>query len=86
MDRTEPPQHEGRACRWHRRVDRRTLAPGCNGTSADGDGVCPNQPATPNRTVRIPDELWEAARAKAEAEGVTLTEIIRRALERFLRD
>lgn len=46
----------------------------------------PNQPATPNRTVRISDELWEAAIAKAEAEGVTVTDVIRRALERFLRD
>jgi len=46
----------------------------------------PNQPATPNRTVRVPDELWLPAKAKAADEGVTLTEIIRDALERFLRD
>jgi predicted DNA binding CopG/RHH family protein len=46
----------------------------------------PNQPATPNRTVRISDELWEAALAKAAAEGITVTDVIRHALERFLRD
>jgi len=46
----------------------------------------PNQPATPNRTVRVSDELWEAVQAKAAAEGVTVTEVIIRALERFLRD
>ena len=46
----------------------------------------PNQPATPNRTVRIANELWEAALAKAAAEGITVTDVIRDALERFLRD
>lgn len=46
----------------------------------------PNQPATPHRTVRIPDELWEAVQAKAAAEGVTVTEVIIKGLERFLRD
>lgn len=48
--------------------------------------VPPNQPATPNRTIRIPDELWDAVRKKAAEEGVTITEVITRALERFLRD
>lgn len=46
----------------------------------------PNQPATPHRTVRVPDELWDAVKVKAEAEGVTVTEVIIKALERFLRD
>lgn len=46
----------------------------------------PNQPATPHRTIRVSDELWEAAQRKAAAEGVTLTEVIVKALERFLRD
>lgn len=48
--------------------------------------VSPNQPSTPNRTVRISDDLWEAALRKAEEEGTTVTEVIRNALERFLRD
>lgn len=46
----------------------------------------PNKPATPHRTVRVPDELWQAVKRKAEAEGVTITEVIIKALERFLRD
>lgn len=46
----------------------------------------PNQPATPNRTIRVPDEIWEPAVRKAHAEGKTITEVIVKALERFLRD
>lgn len=46
----------------------------------------PNQPATPHRTVRVPDELWEAVQEKAAAEGLTVTDVIIKALERFLRD
>ena len=46
----------------------------------------PNQPATPNRTVRIPDELWEAAKRKAAEDGVTVTDVIIRALTRYVRD
>lgn len=46
----------------------------------------PNQPATPNRTVRVPDELWEAAGRVAEDRGESLAEVIRRALERYVRD
>lgn len=46
----------------------------------------PNQPATPNRTVRIADELWEAAQRKAADNGETITEVIRRALQRYVRD
>jgi hypothetical protein len=43
-------------------------------------------PATPNRTVRIPDELWEPAMQKAHDEGRTLTEVIVKALRDYLRD
>lgn len=46
----------------------------------------PNQPATPTHSVRVPDEIWDAAVAKAAAEGTTVTEVILAALERFLRD
>ena len=46
----------------------------------------PNQPATPTRSIRIPDEIWESAVAKAHAEGTTVTEVVIKALERFLRD
>ena len=40
--------------------------------------------ATPRRTVRVPDGLWRAAKASAEARGDTLTLVIRRALERYV--
>ena len=49
-------------------------------------GEVPNQPATPNRTIRVPDDVWEPAMAKAHAEGTTLTEVIIRALKAYLRD
>ena len=41
--------------------------------------------ATMPRSVRIPDDLWRAALARAEAEGVTLTSVVIKALERFVR-
>jgi predicted HicB family RNase H-like nuclease len=45
----------------------------------------PNQPKTPNRTVRIDDELWTAARLAAEANGESVTDVVRRALQRYVR-
>lgn len=45
----------------------------------------PNQPKTKVRSIRIPDELWEAATAKAESRGETVSEVIRRALERYVK-
>ena len=48
--------------------------------------VPPNQPKTPKYGVRIPDELWDAAVRKAQDEGTTVTEVIIKALQRFLRD
>lgn len=46
----------------------------------------PNQPATPHRSVRVPDELWEAAKRAAADNDETVTEVILRALERYVRD
>lgn len=46
----------------------------------------PNQPKTPLRSVRVPDELWEAALRKAQDEGETVTDVIIRALTRYVRD
>jgi hypothetical protein len=40
----------------------------------------PNQEATPRRTVRVPDELWEAAKRVAKDRDETLTDVINRAL------
>lgn len=45
----------------------------------------PNQPKTPTRAVRIPDELWRAAQAKAADRDETVTDVVRRALERYIR-
>lgn len=35
------------------------------------------------RTVKAPDELWEAAQAKAAERGETVSDVIRRSLERY---
>ena len=46
----------------------------------------PNQPATPNRTMRIPDEEWEPALRIAADRGETVTDVVRRALRRYVRE
>lgn len=46
----------------------------------------PNQPATPKRSVRVPDELWEAAMRVAQDRGETVTDVILRALTRYVRE
>lgn len=46
------------------------------------------RPATgkaPMRSLRVPDELWKAALAKAEERGESLSEVIRKALERYVK-
>lgn len=48
--------------------------------------VSPNQPATPHRTVRVSDELWQAAQRVAADRGETVTDVIIRALTRYVRD
>jgi predicted DNA binding CopG/RHH family protein len=40
---------------------------------------------TKNRVVRVPDHLWDAARAKADEHGETVADVIRRALERYVK-
>jgi len=37
------------------------------------------------RSLRIPPELWAAAVEKAKAEGTTVTAVVVKALERYLR-
>lgn len=44
----------------------------------------PNKPKTPTRTVRVSDEIWTAAKDKAEIEGKTVTEIIVTALKEYI--
>ena len=45
----------------------------------------PNQPKTPQRTFRIPTDLYVAAKAKAAENGETVTDVIVRALRRYVR-
>ncbi len=45
----------------------------------------PNQPKTPTRAVRIEDGLWSAAQQKAAERGETVSDVIRRALQRYVR-
>lgn len=45
----------------------------------------PNTPGTPRRTIRVPDALWDAAAAKAEAQGTDVSAVIRKALERYVK-
>lgn len=40
---------------------------------------------TTPRAVRVPDALWRAAVEKARAEGTTVTAVVLRALERYIR-
>lgn len=46
-------------------------------------GTMPNQPKTPQRTVRVPDDVWEAAKTKAAERGENLSDVIRKALARY---
>jgi hypothetical protein len=46
--------------------------------------VPPNQPKTPVRTVRVPDDIWQALRARADERGETVTDVVLRALRRYL--
>jgi len=39
---------------------------------------------TIHRTVRVDDALWTAAKTKAEAEGVNLSDVIRDALRAYV--
>lgn len=45
----------------------------------------PNKPKTPHRTIRVPDELWDAAKQKADERGDNLSEVIRSGLERYVK-
>lgn len=46
----------------------------------------PNQPATPARSVRVGVDLWAAAKAKAAERGETVTDVLVRALKRYVSD
>ena len=44
----------------------------------------PNQPKTPQRKVRVEEELWRSAQAAAHNRGETVSDVIRRALRRYV--
>ena len=48
--------------------------------------MAPNKPKAGTRLhpIRLDDELWSAATAKAEAEGTTVSAEVRRFLERWI--
>lgn len=53
--------------------------------------MCDDQPVprpatgkTPLRNLRVPDDLWKAALAKARAEGRTLTDVLVAYLRRYV--
>lgn len=48
------------------------------------DDVPPNYPKTPNRAIRIPDELWHAALETAHARGEYLSDIVRDCLRAYV--
>ncbi len=47
----------------------------------------PDQPRADNpaRTVRVRDELWQAAQQAAQERGESVSEVIRRALARYVK-
>jgi hypothetical protein len=47
--------------------------------------VTPNQPKTPIHSLRVPDELWDKAKARAKERDETLSDAIRKFLERYTR-
>lgn len=43
----------------------------------------PNPSHTPNHNIRIPDDTWDAAAAKAERHGETVSSVVRESLQRY---
>ena len=54
--------------------------------TCQGVSICtvPNAPKTPNRAIRVDDDLWRAAQLKAGERGESVSEVIRRALRRYV--
>lgn len=47
--------------------------------------VVPNQPRTPLKSFRIPEDLYRAAQDAAAANDETVSDVVRRALERYVK-
>ena len=45
-----------------------------------------NKPPMAQRAIRVPDDIWEAAKAKANDRGENLSEVLRRFLERYVQE
>lgn len=45
----------------------------------------PNQPVTPIKCFRIPADLYEAAQVKAAERGESVSEVVRKALTRYVK-
>ena len=43
------------------------------------------QGSIPNRAIRIPDDEWQAAQEAARTNGETVSEVVRRALRRYVK-
>lgn len=43
----------------------------------------PKTGETPSRNIRVPDGVWNAVKAKAKAEGRTITDVVVTALHRY---
>ena len=41
-------------------------------------------PGTTLRNVRVPDNLWDAALARAESEGTNVSEVVRELLQQWV--
>jgi hypothetical protein len=46
--------------------------------------MSPNKPKTQHRSIRIPDELWDAVKAKALSEGTDASKVVNRLLEQYV--
>lgn len=65
------------------------LLAGYHGADENRAEVTPSMAMSPSRgtqrrSVRIPDQLWTAAAARARAEGVSVSDVIRAALEAYV--
>ena len=45
----------------------------------------PCMPPTPNRTMRIPDDVWNAAQATAREQGTNITAVLTQMLRRYVK-
>lgn len=56
----------------------------CMGTGDNAGVSSANPKHTPARSIRVPGRLWDPAKRKAAQEGETVTDVVVRALERYV--